>query len=403
MRVLKGAEVFFEGELQRLDIAFDEEGIHKIGPELEIEGEKIECEGLVVLPGMIDVHVHFRDLKEAYKEDWQAGGEAAVKGGVTTVIDMPNNDPPAITSEVLREKRLRAEGSAVDFYFHGGISAEDLEKITKLSREPRVVSFKIYMGETTGGLQIARRSLQKEAFQRVAETGKILAVHAQRLGSPEALDVEIALDLAVNTGVRLHLCHLRTREGVQLAYDAKREGVDVTLETCPHYLYFTEEDAKEKGALLKVNPPLATGEDREFLWEALAEGIIDILASDHAPHTLEEKSRPYERAPFGLPGVETSLPLMLDAVDQSRITLERLVEAFARKPASRFGLAHKGEIAEGKCADLIVVDLERHARIERKGLKTKCGWSPYEGLELRGWPVMTFVGGRQVWTSKWLA
>lgn len=396
MKILRGAEVFFEGELQRLDVAFDEEGIHQIGPELELEGEPIDCEGLIVLPGMIDVHVHFRDLKEAYKEDWQSGGEAAVKGGVTTVIDMPNNDPPAVIREALREKRRLAERSPVDFYFYGGIAAESLEKISELAREPRVAGFKLYMGETTGGLTVARRSLQKEAFQRVAETGKVLAVHVQRLRSPEAIDVEMALTLAVNTGVKLHLCHLRTREGVELAYEAKCEGVDVTLETCPHYLIFTEEDAKERGTLLKVNPPLASGEDRESLWEALSEGMIDILASDHAPHTLEEKARPYDKAPFGFPGVETSLPLMLDAVNRNKLTLERLVEVFAKNPAERFGLERRGEIAEGNRADLVVIDLEKRARIEREDLKTKCGWSPYEGFELKGWPVMTFVGGRQV-------
>jgi dihydroorotase len=393
MKVLKGAEVFFEGKLQRLDIAFDDEGIRRIGHDLDVEGEAIDCDGLVVLPGMIDAHVHFRDFNEAHKEDWQTGGRAAVRGGVTTVLEMPNTDPPAVTAKVLREKRRRAERSPVDFGLFAGITAENLRNLPGLAREPRVVGFKLYLGETTGRLIIARRSLQKEAFQQVAETGKVLAVHAQRLGHPEASDVEIALDLAVSTGAKLHLCHLRTREGVELAYEAKRDGVDVTLETCPHYLYFTEQDAREKGALLKVNPPLASPEDRDFLWEALNEGRIDVLASDHAPHTLDEKSRPFERAPFGLPGVETTLPLMLDAVHRNQLTLARLVEVVAERPAERFGLARKGKVTEGYWADLVVVDLEKRDRVERDKLVTKCGWSPYEGFELRGWPVMTFVRG----------
>ncbi len=395
MKVLKGAEVFFEGKLQRLDLAFDDEGIRRIGHDLDlaVEGETLDGSGLVVLPGMIDAHVHFRDFNEAHKEDWQTGGRAAVRGGVTTVLEMPNTDPPAVTAKVLREKRRRAERSPVDFGLFAGITADNLKSLSALAREPRVVGFKLYLGETTGGLIIARRSLQKEAFQRVAETGKVLAVHAQRLGHPEAEDVEIALDLAIATGVKLHLCHLRTREGVELAYEAKRDGVDVTLETCPHYLYFTEQDAREKGALLKVNPPLASSEDRDFLWEALNEGRIDVLASDHAPHTLDEKSRPFERAPFGLPGVETTLPLMLDAVHRNQLTLARLVEVVAERPAERFGLARKGKVTEGYWADLVVVDLEKRDRVEREKLVTKCGWSPYEGFELRGWPVMTFVRG----------
>ncbi len=391
MRILKGAEVFFEGRLQRVDIAFYEEGIQRIGRDLNIVGEIIDCEGLVVLPGMIDVHVHFRDFNESHREDWQTGGRAAVSGGVTTVLEMPNNDPPAVTTEILREKRRRAEGSPVDFGLYGGITPDNIRHISELARD--VVAFKLYMGETTGGLIIARRSLQKKVFQRVAETRKVLAVHTQRLGSPEAADVEIALDLAVSTGVKLHLCHLRTQEGVELAYEAKSDGVDVTLETCPHYLCFTARDLEEKGALLKVNPPLASPEDREYLWEALNQGLIDILASDHAPHTLGEKSQPFEKAPYGLPGVETTLPLMLDAVHRNRLTLARLVEVFAENPAERFRLTRKGKIAKGHQADLVIVDLDKRARVERKKLITKCGWSPYEGFELVGWPVRTFVRG----------
>lgn len=396
MKVLRGGQVFFEGELQRLDLAFDEEGIHRIGPDLDLEGKLLDADGLVVLPGMIDVHVHFRDFNEAHKETWETGGRAAVAGGVTTVLDMPNNDPPAVTPHILREKREKAERSPVDFGLFAGIAPDNLRMLGELAREPRVVGFKLYMGETTGGLVIARRSLQKEAFRRAAETGKVLAVHCQRLGHPEAEDVEIALELAVATGAKLHLCHLRTREGVQLAQEAKRDGVDVTLETCPHYLYFTEQDAREKGTLLKVNPPLASPEDREYLWEALAEGVIDIVASDHAPHTLDEKARPYEKAPFGLPGVETTLPLLLDAVHRGRISLARLVEVFAQRSAERFGLQGKGQLREGYRADLVLVNLDLRARVERGRLQTKCGWSPYEGLELTGWPVRTFVGGVEV-------
>jgi len=393
MKILTGAEVFLEGELQRMEIAFDEEGIQAVGPKLDLEGERIDCEGLIILPGMIDAHVHFRDLGEAHKEDWLTGGQAAVAGGVTTVLEMPNTDPPAVTLEVLREKLRRAQRSPVDFGLFVGITADNLKGLAELAREPRVVGFKLYMGETTGGLLIARRSLLKEAFCRAAETDRVLAVHAQRLGSPEAKDVEIALDLAVLTGAKLHLCHLRTREGVELAYEAKRDGVDVTLETCPHYLHFTERDLEEKGALLKVNPPLATDEDREFLWEALRQGSIDILASDHAPHTLDEKSQPFERAPFGLPGVETTLPLMLDAVYHHRLPLARLVEVFAERPAERFGLVRRGRITEGYEADLVIIDPEKRDRVERERLKTKCGWSPYEGFTLVGWPLKTFVRG----------
>lgn len=392
MKVLRGGQAWIKNELIPIEIAFDEEGIKGLGQELD--GEPIDCSNKVILPGMIDVHVHFRDFHQAYKEDWQSGGRAAIKGGVTTVVEMPNTDPPTTTLEMIREKKRRAENCGVNFGLFGGIFPENLRTISQLA--PHVTAFKLYMGETTGGLQIMRRSLQKEAFQRVAETGKLLAVHAQRLDSrSEASDLEIALELAIQTGAKLHLCHVRTLEGVELAQEAKRD-LDLTIETCPHYLFFTQRDLERKGTLLKVNPPLATEEDREFLWEALRKGWVDILASDHAPHTLEEKSGPFAKAPFGIPGVETTLPLMLDAVQKGHLTLSRLVELFSRKPAERFGFAKKGRIEVGCDADLVTVDLNKRDLVKREALLTKCGWSPYEDFELMGWPVKAFVQGKSM-------
>ncbi len=396
MRVLRGGQVFLEGRLAQTEIAFDEEGIQAIGSELD--GESIDCSKLIILPGMIDVHVHFRDFHESHKETWQTGGWAAVQGGVTTVMAMPNTDPPSTTIEMIREQRRRAEASPVNFGLFGGIVPENLKSIPLLA--PQVAAFKLYMGETTGGLRITRRSLQKEAFARVAETGKILAVHAQRLDSPsEAHDLESALELAVQTGVKLHLCHVRTQEGLELAQEAKEDGLDVTIETCPHYLFFTQRDLEKQGTSLKVNPPLTTEEDRTFLWWALEKGWIDILASDHAPHTVEEKQRPFERAPFGLPGVETTLPLMLDAVQREKISLARLVEVFSTRPAERFGFSTKGRIAVGCDSDFVIVDLGRRDQVRREALATRCGWSPYEGFLIKGWPVRTFVRGQQIFSA----
>ncbi len=390
MNVLRGGQVFLNGKLVSTEIAFDEH-VQSIGKDLD--GKPIDCSGKVILPGMIDAHVHFRDFSQSYKEDWQSGARAALKGGVTTVLAMPNTDPPITTLEMIQEQRRRAEQSQIHFGIFGGIAPENLARLSELAAH--VTAFKLYMGETTGSLHVARRSVQREAFQRVAETGKVLAVHAQQLDSPsEAKDLEVALEYAVQTGVRLHLCHVRTREGVELAQDAKRDGLDVTIETCPHYLFFTERDLERRGAWLKVNPPLTAEEDREFLWWALQEGWMDILASDHAPHTREEKSQPFEKAPYGLPGVETSLPLMLDAVEKGSMSLARLIEVFSTRPAERFSLTQRGRIEIGCDADFVVVDLEKRDRVKRERLATKCGWSPYESFELTGWPVMTFVRGK---------
>jgi dihydroorotase len=399
MKVLRGGQVFIDGVLQRVDLAFDEQ-IRAIGPDLRDHpgAQAIDVERKLVLPGMIDAHVHFRDFNQAHKEDWQSVARAALKGGVTTVVEMPNTDPPTVTLKMLREKRKRAEASGIRFGLFGGLVETNVQLIEELAKE--AIAFKLYLGETTGGLIVRDPGALKEIFAGVAESGKILAVHAQDSQSrSEAKDLEPALAFADRYRAKLHLCHCRMREGIELALEAKRDGLDLTIETCPHYLYFTEDDFQERGALLKVNPPLASATDREYLWDALARGQIDILGSDHAPHTLAEKAQPLERAPYGLPGVETTLSLMLDAVAQKKLRFGRLIEVFAINPAQRFGLSGRGRIAVGNDADLTIIDLGRHATIKRVELATKCGWSPFEGFSLTGWPVMTFIGGQNVYMA----
>ncbi|HED03296.1 MAG TPA: dihydroorotase, partial [Candidatus Fraserbacteria bacterium] len=276
---------------------------------------------------------------------------------------------------------------------YGGLTENNIELIPLLA--PEVAAFKLYLGQTTGGLIVSDPGALREMFAAVAESGKLLAVHAQRPQSrSEAADLEPALELSDRYHTRLHLCHCRTREGIELALEARRDGLDLSIETCPHYLHFTQQDFQQQGALLKVNPPLASAADREYLWDALAKGQIDILASDHAPHTLEEKAQALERAPYGLPGVETTLPLMLDAVSKEKLTLARLVEVFSTNPARRFGLEGQGQIAVGHDADLVVVDPTRRQTVAPERLASKCGWSPFEGFELTGWPIQTWVRGR---------
>lgn len=397
MNVLTGGKVWIDNQFIESEIAFERE-IVKIGHNLNLDGDRIDCTGKIILPGMIDAHVHFRDFDQSYKEDWQSAGRAAVKGGVSTVFEMPNTEPPTTTPEVIKEKRKRIAASVVNGYIYGGIVPENIKEIGALA--PLVDAFKLYMGETTGGLIISKPNLQRDIFKRVADSGKVLAVHAQQLTSKhESDDIEIALEHALKSGVSLYLCHVRTIDGVKLALQGKREGLDVTIETCAHYLYFTERDVEKKQSWLKVNPPITSQEDQDFLWSAINDGLIDTLGSDHAPHSIEEKSTSFDDAPFGLPGVETSLPLMLDAVNNERITLERLIEIFCLNPAKRYGLNDKAHIAEGADADLVVVDMNKSQQITRENIASKCGWSPYEGMRLKGWPVMSFVGGERVYSS----
>ncbi|MFQ6089901.1 MAG: dihydroorotase family protein [Candidatus Bipolaricaulia bacterium] len=390
MRVLAGGAVFIDGELKRVDIGFAEE-IREIGEDLA--GERLDCSGLLILPAMVDAHVHFRDFNEAHKETWETGSRAAAKGGVGTVLEMPNTDPATVSLEMVRRKRELAKRALVDFGLYGGLTAENIGSIPDLARE--VTAFKLYLGETIGGLAVRDPKAIKTIAKAVATTGKVLAVHAQRSGS-EARDLGEVIDLADRYNVKLHLAHVTTKEGVLVIEEAKKD-VDLTAETCPHYLYFTRDDLAREGPQLLVKPPLAGEEDRGLLWEALQEGLIDILASDHAPHTLEEKES--DEPPAGLPGVETTLPLMLDAIDRGKLSIIQLVRAFAENPARRFGL-RKGRIEVGYPADLVVVDLDRWGRVEREGLATECGWSPYEDLDLKGWPLLTIVRGEPVYKSE---
>jgi dihydroorotase len=395
MIILTNAEIFVDGELKKLDIAFDEK-IRAIGRDLEGE-QRIDCSGKLVLPGVIDVHVHARDLKQSQKEDWASLGRAALSGGVTTVFAMPNTDPPLDTVERVRDYRRCAQASLVNAKIYGAITPENYKNLDKLA--PYVEAFKLYLGETTGQLIVSDKKLHREIFSCVAHTEKILAVHAQRGGDPqdvtrhEADDICYVLDVAAAYETKLHLAHVTTQRAVEAILEAKKSQMDVSFETCPHYLFFTAKDRESKGAWLKMNPPLAAEEDREFLWWALGEGLIDIVATDHAPHTMEEKSVGYERALAGVPGVEFLLPLFFDAVNADRISLARLIAVCCRNPAKRFGLS-KGEIAVGLDADLVVVDPDSKKTITREAVQSKCGWSPYEGMALRGWPVMAVVRGR---------
>jgi len=413
---LKNCRIWDKKRITKASLVIDKGKIISITKsKLPPSKKKIDCKGRIVLPGLIDVHVHFREPGLNHKEDWLTGSRAAAKGGITYVMDMPNTVPPTLTLRDLFDKKELAKKSVVNFGLYAGISQNNLNDLKELSKQ--AVAFKLYMSESTGDLTIDNISLLIKAFANVARTKRVLSVHAEnekmnkfcykdfkketdpmayarsRPPESEVLAINDAIELAKQTDVKLHICHVSTKDGLTLIKRAKKNKVDVTCETCPHYLFMTEEDLKEKITFAKVNPPLRTEKDQKALWKGIKSGIIDILASDHAPHTLEEKYQNIWFAPAGVPGVETTLQLMLNAVNKKMIKFEKILELMHDNPVKRFGLENYGNIEIGNDANLTVIDLNKKWKISNEELLKKCKWSSYEGLEEKGMAVMTVVNG----------
>lgn len=350
----------------------------------------IDVTGKFVMPGAIDPHVHFREPGLVHKEDLYTGSMAAAAGGITTFFDMPNNKPPTLTYFELEEKRFLARKSYVNYGFYICASKDDNTlEIKKAFAEGNIPAAKLFMNVSTGSLVVEDKYLIRKVFK----SSKIVAVHA------EDDKVEEAIRYAVSAGTRLYLCHISQASEIEVIkrYRAKSQWAreNIFVEVTPHHLFLTEQDYRKQGAFAKMIPPLRTKRDQAALWEAIEDGTVDTIGTDHAPHTIEEKKG--ENPPGGVPGVETMLPLMLTAVNEGRLTLERLVELTSKNPARIFGVKNKGRIAPGYDADIAVVDMRLAKEVENDKLKTKCGWSPFNGWKLKGWPVMTIVNGKVVY------
>lgn len=398
------------------DLLIQEGEIKKIG-EFQAKAQVIDCTGLTLLPGLIDGHVHFREPGFAYKEDWQTGSRAAAKGGVTTVLDMPNTNPPTTDQESLDSKRMLARKSIVNYGFHFGATVENINLIKSIKR---IAGVKIYFGSTTGNLLLNNLADLKKLFPN---SDQLFLVHAEdeqvikknqekyknknnpiihtKIRTPEAASraVTLLLDLIEETGARVHFCHISTAKELELIADAKQKGLKVTCEVTPHHLFLTEDEYEKQGNFVKMNPPLRTEKDRESLWQGIKKGIIDTIATDHAPHSREEKERDYWQAPAGVPGLETVLALLLNEVNKGTLTIEELMKLTSGNPAKIFNLSKKGKIEEGFDADLVLVDLSLEKEVNNKDLETKCGWSPFQGRKLKGWPVKTIIRRNLVFDS----
>jgi dihydroorotase len=392
---------------------------HRIAAIGRIDGnglQEIAAAGLHILPGIIDTQVHFREPGLEHKEDFATGTAAAALGGVTAVFDMPNTNPSTITAEDLADKRRRAKGRTwCDMAFFIGAAAENAEQLAELERLPGCAGVKLFMGSSTGDLLVA----DDETILRVLKNGRRrLAVHAEdeeRLRQRFALvkegadpvmhpvwrDVETAVSatqrlmrLARAAGRRVHVLHVTTAEELPIL---AANGDIATVEATPQHLSLTAPDCYRRlGTLAQMNPPIREPRHREALWQAVGQGIVDCVGSDHAPHTREEKARPYPQSPSGMPGVQTLLPLLLDHVNAGRLTLERLIDLTSAGPARIYGIAGKGRIAVGYDADLTLVDLKARRAIRDSWIASRCGWTPFDGMTVIGWPIATIVRGQMV-------
>jgi dihydroorotase len=376
-------------------------------------GETIDASGLHILPGIIDTQVHFREPGLTHKEDLESGSRSAVLGGVTAVFEMPNTKPATTSAEALADKVARAKGRMFcDFAFFVGATRDNVDELPQLELLPGAAGVKVFMGSSTGDLlvddeQTLARILgtirRRASFHAEDEARLKARLSLQRKGDPsshsEWRDAETALAaterlvrLASATGKRVHVLHVSTKE--EMALLARHKDV-ASIEVTPQHLTLEANDAYEAlGTRAQMNPPLRNIAHQEGLWCGLAQGVVDVLGSDHAPHTLEEKAKPYPATPSGMPGVQTLVPVMLDHVNAGRLTLARFVDLTSAGPQRLFGIAGKGRLAVGYDADLTVIDLKAERVIDNEWIGSKCGWTPFAGRKVRGWPTGTFVRAR---------
>jgi dihydroorotase len=412
--VIKGATVVnHDGEGVR-DLGITDGLITAVGT-LRASGEVIDCRGLHVLPGVIDTQVHFREPGLTEKEDLASGSLAAVLGGVTAVFEMPNTVPPTTSAAALADKVARAwHRMHCDFGFFIGGTAENVDELGKLERLPAVAGVKVFIGSSTGSLLVADddtlQGILKVVSRRAAfhcedearlRQRKHLRIAGDVRSHPAWRDEITALQatqrllrIARETSSRVHVLHVSTAQEMALL-EAHKDIA--TVEVTPHHLTLEAPDCYDRlGTFAQMNPPLRDATHRDAIWRALSQGLVDILGSDHAPHTREEKAKPYPQSPSGMTGVQTLVPLMLDHVNAGRLTLQRLVDLTSHGPARVFAIARKGRIAVGYDADLTIVDLKRREIINDAGMASRAQWTPYQGMRVTGWPVGTYVRGRRV-------
>ena len=423
--LIQGATVVNEGKAQKLDVRIQGDKIVSVGMDLPPqEGEQcIHAHGLHLLPGLIDDQVHFREPGLTHKACIRTESRAAVAGGITSFIEMPNTSPQTTTIEKLEEKfAIAAKDSLANYSFMFGGTNDNFEEIQRLDPK-QVAGLKLFLGSSTGNMLVDEPEVLRKIFP---STDLVISVHCEDEPTVKknlAEHIEIygedipiekhpvirshqacyassssAIALAKETGARLHVFHLSTAQETALFDNTiPLKDKKITAEVCVHHLWFSSEDYKEKGTLIKWNPAVKNKEDQVALWQALNDDRIDVLATDHAPHTWEEKAQVYTKAPSGGPLVQHALLALLTAVKQDKITLEKLVEKACHNPAILFDVSKRGYVREGYFADLVLVDLNATTVVDKSSLLYQCGWSPFEGTQFDAKVVRTFVNGQTVY------
>jgi dihydroorotase len=415
--ILRNGMVVTPGGTLRTNIAVTDGRIRAIGDLLGASAaDDLDLRGLTVLPGVIDTQVHFREPGLEHKEDLESGTRAAAQGGVVAIFEMPNTKPSTTTADAIRDKLARAQGRAwVDHAFFIGAASDNIDHLAEWERIPGCAGIKVFMGSSTGNLLVADDEtlgrVLAQGFRRVAvhceDEGRLIErKHVAEEGAHPRVhhqwrDVETALmaskrlvALAEKAGRRVHVLHVTTAE--EMEFLAGHKDI-ATVETTPQHLTLAAPECYERlGTYAQMNPPIRGIRHRDALWAAIADGVVDVLGSDHAPHTREEKDKPYPQSPSGMTGVQTLVPLMLDHVNHGRLSLERLVDLTSGGPARIYNIAGKGRIAVGYDADFTVVDMKAERTITNDWIESRCGWTPFDGQKVTGWPVATIVRGLTV-------
>jgi dihydroorotase len=422
--LITNAEIVNEGRRESGDISIRDGRIHRIGPSLTARANDrvLDANGRWLLPGMIDDQVHFREPGLTHKADIESESRACLAGGITSYMEMPNTKPPATNRLALEAKYARAaEVSRVNYAFYLGATNDNLDEIRRL--DPlSAPGIKVFMGASTGNMLVDNPAILDAIFREAPvpiithceDTPTILANEEKAraiwgdeippekhplIRSREACvkSTTLAISLAKKHNTRLHVLHISTADECALFEPGPVAGKRITAETCVHFLHFSDADYAQLGNRIKCNPAIKTAADRDAITRALADGRIDVLATDHAPHLASEKAEPYFRAPSGLPLVQYALQCAIERVLDGKLTLERVVEAVSHAPATLFNVIGRGYLREGYHADLVLVDPQKPHSVTAEDVLSKCGWSPFEGFTFRSSIAATFVNGELAW------